>query len=99
MFKNRSVIELMVLMFSITVSAALICTGGLVAILELKDPANNTDDLVRALTSMTAGMLGALLGLLAGKSESMGLGSRPDGKPDSVETQGEPPGRHENQEL
>jgi amino acid transporter len=80
MFRNRSVVEIMVLIFTIVVAFAIVSTGAMVAILEIKDSSVDTDGIVNSLLSIISGILGALLGLLAGKSESMNtMGRRPDG--------------------
>ena len=70
----------MVLVFSFSVSAGMLLTGVLIVLIVLTSPGTDIDGLVRALTTMTASMMGALLGLLAGKSETMNqLETRPDG--------------------
>jgi hypothetical protein len=66
--RNRSVIEIMVLTFTFVVAFAILATGALVAILEIRDPAVDTEGITNSLLSIVAGILGALLGLLAGKS-------------------------------
>jgi hypothetical protein len=66
--KQRSVIEIMVLTFTFVVAFAIIATGALVAILEIRDPTVDTEGITNSLLSIIAGILGALLGLLAGKS-------------------------------
>jgi hypothetical protein len=84
MFKNRSVIEIMVLVFAFTVASSVVLTGTVIIILTVVQPTRDVDNIVRALTSIVSGMLGALLGLLAGKSEGMGLNNRPDGADDQM---------------
>ena len=85
MFANRSVVEIMVLVFTLIIGVTVIGTGLAVAVVEIMDPTVDTSRIVDSLTSIITGILGALLGLLAGKSESMqALGTRPNGKPDSV---------------
>jgi hypothetical protein len=84
MFKNRSVVEIMVLFFSISVAISLILTGSLVWVIVIRNPQADIDGIIRALTSITSAMLGALLGLLAGKSSTLGLNSRPDGTTDPL---------------
>jgi uncharacterized metal-binding protein len=78
MFRNRSVVEIMVLVFTLVIASAIIMVGATVAWIEIKEPARDTTSAVQALFSLMSGIVGALLGLLAGKSESVsGLGSRP----------------------
>jgi hypothetical protein len=66
--RGRSVVEIMVLTFTFVVAFAILATGALVAILEIRDPAVDTGEITNTLLSIVAGILGALLGLLAGKS-------------------------------
>ena len=85
MFRNRSVVELMVLGFTAIIVVSVLLTGIWVAIVEIRDPTVDTSRAVSALASTITTVLGALLGLLAGKSESMRtLGTRPDGTDDEV---------------
>ena len=85
MFSNRSVVELMVLGFTLIIVVSVLITGLWVAIVEIRDPTVDTSRVVTALTSIITAILGALLGLLAGRSESLrGLGTRPDGTDDEV---------------
>lgn len=66
--KNRSVIELMVMAFTFVVGFTLIMTGVIVAIVEIKDPTADTSTITQSLISLISGILGALLGLIAGKT-------------------------------
>jgi hypothetical protein len=87
---DRSVVELMVLTFTFVVAATVLVTGGAVAVVEILDPTVDTSRIVDTLSSVISGMLGALLGLLAGKSDALSeLGHRPDGTRDSVQLPGE----------
>ena len=79
MFRNRSVIEIIVLMFTLVVGASLLGLGGIIAIIEIRDPATDTSAAVQSLVSVLSGIIGALLGLLAGKAERLSsLTSRPE---------------------
>ena len=82
MFKNRSVVEILVLVFLLTVCTVLIATSVVVVVVEVGDPERNTDSIVQALLSILSGILGSLLGLLAGRSEAAQktLSSRPGEK-------------------
>ena len=76
--KGRSVIEVMVLSFTFIVGFTLIMTGVTVAIIEIKNPASDTDTIVQSLISLISGILGALLGLIAGKTAAVDdLAKRP----------------------
>jgi hypothetical protein len=70
--KNRSVIEIMVLIFTFVVGFAIVGTGTLIAILEIRDPDTDTGDLTKGLLALVSAMLGALLGLIAGKASGSG---------------------------
>ena len=85
--KNRSVIEIMVLVFVFIVAFTLVGLGVIIMVVEVKHPEADTALLVNTMMSLVSGILGALLGLIAGKSGNgkgpTDLGRRPDG------TQGE----------
>ena len=83
--RNRSVIEVMVLTFTFIVGFTLIMTGVTVAIIEIKNPQADTDTIVQSLISLISGILGALLGLIAGKTIAADdLSKRPNGTVDSL---------------
>ena len=65
--KGRTTIELMVLMLTATVCVAILLTGATIAVLEFKDPSIDTSSVVDILMTLVSGILGALLGLLAGE--------------------------------
>ena len=71
MFANRSVVELMVIVFTGLVAMAVVVGTVTVLIVEIRDPAADTSQITDALSSIITGILGALLGLLAGKSEAI----------------------------
>jgi hypothetical protein len=79
MFRNRSVIELMVIVFTLVVSFALLATAAFIAVVEIRDPTVDTDQAVDGLFSAITVIVGALLGLLVGRSEgTASLSDRPD---------------------
>ena len=91
MFKGRSVIEIMVLVFTGIVAFTLVGLGVIILVVEVRHPNADTALLVNTMMSLVSGILGALLGLIAGKSNSNGKGGpnpfaadldrRPDGAP------------------
>jgi len=80
MFANRSVVEIMVLIFVMVVAFLIVAIGAFVAIVEIRDPTADTDRAVEGLFGAISVITGALLGLLAGKSESAALSQRPEPK-------------------
>ncbi len=85
MFKNRSVVEIMVITFVFVVAFAMLSTGAMITIVEIRDPTADTRAAVTTLFTAITIVLGALLGLLAGKSDSIErLGTRPDKTHDDV---------------
>ena len=76
--KGRSVIEIMVLFFTFIVGFSLMATGATIAIIEIRNPEADTDSATETLFTAITIVLGALLGLLAGKSGAVNeLGQRP----------------------
>ena len=89
MFKGRSVIEIMVLSFTFVVALSILGLGFLIIYVELKNPAADTGLIANTLMSLISGILGALLGLIAGKSSAVtgsgdSLHDRPDGDKDEM---------------
>jgi uncharacterized membrane protein HdeD (DUF308 family) len=92
MFKGRSVIEIMVLVFTFIVAFTLVGLGIIILVVEIKHPEADTALLVNTMMSLVSGILGALLGLIAGKSNNQGgsnpcesdLDKRPDGSPSDL---------------
>ena len=70
MFAGRSVIEVIVLTFTLVAGLSLILLGVTIAIIEIKDPQADTSAAVETLTSVVSAIIGALLGLLAGRAEA-----------------------------
>ena len=65
---RRTVIEIMVLTFTFVVCFILLLTSVSIAIVEINDPTVDTDKITQSLISLVSGILGALLGLIAGRS-------------------------------
>jgi rRNA processing protein Krr1/Pno1 len=74
----RSVTDLIVLTFTVVVAVSILATGATIAVIEIRDPATDTTAIVDTLTSTVTTIIGALLGLIAGKSE---MSSRPTPPP------------------
>ena len=58
----------MVLTFTFLVTVVLLVTTAVVSIAKLKNPDVDTDTATQSLFSLVSGILGALLGLIAGKA-------------------------------
>lgn len=67
--RERSVIELLVLVLTFTVGLILVGTAGVVGIIEIRDPEADTSVAANVLINIVSTILGALLGLLAGRSK------------------------------
>jgi hypothetical protein len=77
-FANRSAIEVIVLVFTAVVGFSLLGLGATIAIVEIRDPTTDTSTAVAALASTLSGIIGALLGLLAGRAERSSLSRPPE---------------------
>jgi len=85
MFKNRSVIEVMIMVFTFVVGFMIVGLSVLILIVEVRNPAADTGIIANTLMSLVSGILGALLGLIAGKSAGgQGINTRPDGTEDDI---------------
>lgn len=89
MFKGRSVIEIMVLTMTFVVAISITGLGFLIIFVEMRNPEADTGLIANTLMSLISGILGALLGLIAGKSAAVGgdedsLHSRPDKTKDEM---------------
>lgn len=83
--RNRSVLEVMILTFTFVVGFMIVGLSVLILIVEVKNPAADTGIIANTLMSLVSGILGALLGLIAGKSTGGGgLNTRPDGSDDDI---------------
>ena len=80
---NRSVIELMVLTFTFVVAISILGLGFLIIWAEINNPEADTGLIANTLMSLISGILGALLGLIAGKSSAVG------GGPDDLHNRGD----------
>jgi hypothetical protein len=84
-FKGRSVIEVMIMVFTFVVGFMIVGLSCLVLIVEVREPEADTGIIANTLMSLVSGILGALLGLIAGRSgSSENLHHRPDGTVDDV---------------
>ena len=71
-------IEMMVITFVAIVAFILIASSVTIMIVEIKDPETDTTTITQSLISLISGILGALLGLIAGKTTAAGeLSKRP----------------------
>jgi hypothetical protein len=69
----------MVLTFTFVVCFILILTSVGIAIIEIKDPSVDTNTITQSLISLVSGILGALLGLIAGRTVTTNeLSKKPD---------------------
>jgi hypothetical protein len=85
MFKDRSVIEIMIMVFTFVVGFMICGLSVLILVVEVRNPAADTGIIANTLMSLVSGILGALLGLIAGKSTAGGgLNTRPDGTDDGI---------------
>jgi len=87
MFKGRTVIEIMILSFTLVVVTVMMIMATTIIITEITSEGTaNTDRAVDALMSLVSGILGALLGLIAGKSSVSDLNSIPQPPPGTTVT-------------
>jgi ABC-type sulfate transport system permease subunit len=77
--RNRSVIELLVLILTIVIGLTMVGAGLTIAIIKIRDPEADTSQAGTVLVNLISTTLGALLGLIAGRSAfTRDLGRRPD---------------------
>jgi hypothetical protein len=69
--KDRSTVEIMVLAFTLTASFMLVFIAGSVVAIALLNPGIDTSSISSSLLNVVSGIIGALLGLLAGKAEGV----------------------------
>jgi hypothetical protein len=73
------VIELMVIILTLVIGLTMVGFGITIAVIEIRDPEADTSQGATVLINLVSTTLGALLGLLAGRSVfSHDLGRRPD---------------------
>lgn len=65
-------VEIMVLVFTFVVAFAICGLGVLIVVVESRTPEADTGVIANTLSTLVSGILGALLGLIAGKSQSTG---------------------------
>jgi hypothetical protein len=84
--RGRSAIELMTLMLTATVCLSLLFFGVAIAIYAFINPGADLSGVIGVMSDIVSMVLGALLGLLAGRSETIttALHSRPDGQQDGL---------------
>ena len=83
--RNRSVVEIMVILFTFTVTFAIIGLGCMIIVVEVKNPEADTGLIANTLMTLVGGILGALLGLIAGKSDATSdLHRKPGGGEDEL---------------
>jgi len=70
MFKGRSPIEIMIITFTFVIGFSILATGATIAIVEIKDPSVDTTKVQDLLFNLISGIVGALLGLLAGQNNT-----------------------------
>ena len=66
--RERSVIEIMVLTLTFLVGIVIISTAVTISFVEVRDPETDSTTAVQWLFGLTGTLVGALLGLLAGRS-------------------------------
>jgi len=89
--RGRSVIEIMVLVFTFVVGFMIVGMSVLILVVETRNPEADTGIIANTMMSLVSGILGALLGLIAGKSSGGSqLNRRPDGTEDDVTGKGDP---------
>lgn len=74
----------MIMVFTFVVGFMIVGLSVLILIVEVKNPAADTGIIANTLMSLVSGILGALLGLIAGKSTGGTLHQRPDGSEDDA---------------
>jgi len=67
---RRGVIEILILVLIIIVAFYILTTTIVIVTVKLSDPSIDTREITTGLQSMITGILGALLGLIAGRRES-----------------------------
>jgi high-affinity K+ transport system ATPase subunit B len=82
MFKNRTVIETMIILFTGVVVFVMVMTATTITIIEIQSGGDaDTDRAVDGLVALITTILGALLGLIAGKATTNGDGTKTEPPP------------------
>lgn len=76
---RRSVIEIMILTFTFVVALFILGFSVVVSVVKIKDPSADVTNITDRLSALITGILGALLGLIAGRSNT---GGRSPDEPD-----------------
>ena len=78
--KNRSVVEIIVIMLTIVVGFVIMTMSSAIMIIEIRDPETDTSLITATLTSLVSAILGALFGMMIRGNEK--ISRRPDDKED-----------------
>ena len=79
MFADRSVVEIIAIVLTIVLAVVILGSGAAIAVIEVVHPKTDTSDGVDALGRVVSVILGALLGVLAGRADATTqLSRRPD---------------------
>ena len=82
MFKNRTVIETMIILFTGVVVFVMMSMATAIVIIEIQSGGDaDTDRAVDGLVALITTILGALLGLIAGKATTNGDGTKTEPPP------------------
>lgn len=81
-WSGRSTVELMVLALTVTVCLAILLSGVAIVVIEIVSPETDTNEIIGSMSDVLSMILGALLGLLAGRSDQGR--QRPDGTSDGL---------------
>jgi hypothetical protein len=81
LFRNRSVVEIIVLSFTFAAVAGLPCLTGLVIAIEWHDPTADTSDLQVSLGAIMTLMVGSLFGLIGAKGSAGTMLEMPPNQP------------------
>ena len=71
MFRGRSAIEIMVIVFTMLLCIIVVMVSATVSYVKITSPASDISTAISFLTSVVSAILAALLGLVAGRSEAL----------------------------
>jgi uncharacterized membrane protein YqjE len=84
--RNRSVLEIMVLTFTFVVAFSIVGLSVMILWVEVRNPEADTALVANTLMTLVGGILGALLGLIAGPAmKDQNLHRKPAGDDDELE--------------